>query len=140
MKKRILLYTILFFSISLPRQAMAFAGFNLSEKNQVLSTTPFEFTIEIDTENKEDVLLLWSTSTKIYFSHFEVERSSDGKNWDYLSSVQAESNSAEIINYQIVDSYAAQYSRFDKKLYYRIKNVQIDGSFDYSPVRLIQFD
>ena len=82
----------------------------------------------------------WTTSSEINGSHFEVERSSDARNWDYLSSVEAAGESSKAINYDYVDINAAKYTNTDQALYYRLKMVDRDGSYEYSDTRTVQFE
>lgn len=85
------------------------------------------FNAELQSNNS--VALSWSTSSEINASHFEVEKSQDAKSWTLLSKVNAVGNSNSENNYQIIDAES-----FVGTMYYRIKQVDIDGKFSYSLV------
>ena len=70
----------------------------------------------------------WTTAEEINVSHFEIERSTDGINFQYLTTHAATGNSTTPRSYLIDDQdvIANQY------YYYRVKAVDIDGTFDYT--------
>ncbi len=79
-----------------------------------------------------NVLVSWSTQSEQNSSMFEVERSYDGISFIKIGSVQAAGNSASIRNYQFTDINAAK-----SLIFYRIKLVDVDASYKYSPVRMV---
>lgn len=92
-------------------------------------------------KNEKSVDLYWSTSSEINASHFEVERSIDGQNWNYLGEVKAVGESSIIQNYTFLDNNLPLYSRQDHKLfYYRLNMVDNDDNQEYSEVRIARFD
>lgn len=85
-------------------------------------------------KQESSVLLKWETSTEINSSHYIIERSADAVNFSYLGEVKSENN-----------SMGAKYSLPDEKPlkgynYYRIKMVDIDGKYEYTPTRHVIFD
>lgn len=86
------------------------------------------------TKRESSVLLNWETSTEINSSHYLVEKSADAVNFSFLAEVKS-LNQLTGSKYQLVD---------DKPLtgynYYRIKMVDIDGQFKYTPTRHVIFD
>jgi len=77
---------------------------------------------------KEDYnLISWATAAEINNSHFVVEKSTDGKNWETLETVQGAGNSSDQINYSVID-----YELCIHKCYYRLNQVDIDGYNEYS--------
>ncbi len=66
--------------------------------------------------------LSWKTSLEANFSHFEIEKSAEGKSFIYIGSVTP--NGTEIYQY-----FPFQY---EDKAYYRLKMIDLDGSFEYS--------
>jgi hypothetical protein len=83
--------------------------------------------------NAKDVLTTWTTATEINNARFEVERSTDGKIFEKAGSVKGAGNSSRELNYRFVDN-----TPFEKAntttLYYRLKQVDFDGHFTYSPI------
>lgn len=77
-------------------------------------------------------LLRWETTEEIKFSHFEVERSFDGRKWHSLSKILA-----------IGMPYHYQYSDENPVTglnYYRLKMVDQDNRFEYSEIKSLEFD
>ena len=75
---------------------------------------------------KESIELIWKTDNEYSFSRFEVQRSSDGLNFDKLGSVLA-TNLSSVATYRWVDDAPLGGSN-----YYRLKMIDIDGDFKYS--------
>ncbi|OSZ80107.1 hypothetical protein CAP36_02270 [Chitinophagaceae bacterium IBVUCB2] len=92
-----------------------------------------EFKAEKTTTGK--VLLTWKTADEINSSHFDIERSLTGLSWEKIGMVITVGQPGAIQSYQLTDySPSANYN------YYRLKQVDIDNRFEYSPVRLVMFD
>jgi len=77
------------------------------------------------------VLLEWSTSSEINSQYFDIERSADGIVFNKIGTVNAAGNSSTIHNYSFTDAAAVEHN------YYRLKQVDIDGKFEYSKVIII---
>ena len=80
-------------------------------------------------------LLSWKTSQEINSHYFNVERSTDAVNFIYIGRVAAAGNSQVPVEYYFIDNYPASGLN-----YYRLKQVDIDGHFTYTPSRLVRFD
>jgi hypothetical protein len=103
-----------------------------------LPVTWLKFNATLVNSNK-DVLLTWSTATEINNSHFEVERSFDAQNFTKIGIVSSKSvggHSSSILNYDIIDNNVSKLNV--NTLYYRVKQVDFDGKFEYTPIRVIQ--
>ncbi|MBK0382849.1 T9SS type A sorting domain-containing protein [Pedobacter sp. SD-b] len=72
--------------------------------------------------------LSWQTASEVNSSHFVVEKSIDGKQFNEIGSVDAV-NTSGTHNYQFVDKDLSHYT-----VYYRLKMVDLDGTFKYSSV------
>jgi len=86
-------------------------------------------------QNDNSVLLTWKTENEINTSYFIVERSIDGSRFNSIRNVSAlggRNNQGGSFNYSITDEDAVNQS--SSKLYYRLKMVDIDGSFKYSNI------
>ncbi len=79
-------------------------------------------------ENKKDALLYWRTALELHSSHFEIERSLDGLVWNYIGELPG--NTVPTYTYQ--DHGVAL--KIDENVYYRLKQVDYDGTFEYSKV------
>jgi hypothetical protein len=84
------------------------------------------------TKANEQVYLNWSTATEINSSHYEIERSTDGVTFEKIGFETAAFNSVELINYQFIDNQPNNGIN-----YYRLKMVDADETFEYSPVRVV---
>ncbi len=78
------------------------------------------------------VQLDWATGSEDNNSHFVVERTHDGAHWETLGEVIGAGFSVEINRYQFIDE-----NPYGDINYYRIKQVDFDGEFDYSKVEII---
>ncbi|MFN7313457.1 MAG: T9SS type A sorting domain-containing protein [Bacteroidota bacterium] len=79
----------------------------------------------------EDVKLSWVTASEMNNAGFEVERSIDGMNFKKIAFVKGNINSSIVRNYGLVDEQAFVITGVNK-LFYRLKQVDLDGSFTYS--------
>lgn len=104
--------------------------------NAALPITLSAFTA---TKMGRDADLRWNTSSELNSSHFKIERSNDGRNWDYVHSVKAVGQSSTLQEYHYSDVEAIKYSNNDGQLYYRLKMTDIDGSHEYSDIRNVVF-
>lgn len=76
------------------------------------------------------VKLNWETAQEINHDYFEVERSQDLENWEIVGRVnEPEYNNQDLKRYQLVDVNAKMGIN-----YYRLRQVDLDGSFEYSKV------
>ncbi|MCE7042620.1 choice-of-anchor A family protein [Dyadobacter sp. CY312] len=81
-----------------------------------------------------DVELKWKVTEAKNFSHFVVQRSADARNFASLGQIKfVESNS----NYSYTDSPFSSESTPSKFFYYRLQQVDLDGTIDYSTVRSV---
>lgn len=83
-------------------------------------------------------LLTWSTSTEINSDFFKVERSLDGSKWETIGKVDAAGNSNRQNDYKFIDENL-KLNRDENIFYYRLKMVDLDGTYKYSEVRNILF-
>ncbi|MCX6183199.1 MAG: T9SS type A sorting domain-containing protein [Bacteroidetes bacterium] len=80
-------------------------------------------------KEKEGNLLTWSTVTEINNDHFEILRSYDGTYFESIYSVEGKGNYSGISNYSFYDD---SYNK--GVVYYRLKQIDIDGSTSYSNI------
>ena len=88
------------------------------------------------TATKKEIasLLNWATTQEINSKHFVIERSADGIVYTALATVLAAGNSFITKNYTFIDEKPHAGNN-----YYRLKMVDNDGKFEYSPVRIVNF-
>lgn len=102
-----------------------------------LNTTPLPVELVLFTANviANNVILNWKTETEINNYGFEIQRSSsnDGSvllytDWEKIDFVEGYGNSNSQKTYSYTDKNV-KYGRYA----YRLKQIDIDGSFEYSP-------
>ena len=86
-------------------------------------------------QEESTVHLAWSTASEINSDYFQVERSTDGSDFKTLSRQAAAGDSQQELTYRYTDEGAA--NRFSGTLYYRLKMVDFDGSFEYSDITAV---
>ena len=85
-------------------------------------------------QNGKTALIKWQTTEEVKSDYFVVERSIDGTNYSNLTNnIPAVGQGSSIRNYQAID-----YNPSAGINYYRLKMVDIDGSFEYSKVLTVQ--
>ncbi|MES2689193.1 MAG: T9SS type A sorting domain-containing protein, partial [Bacteroidota bacterium] len=82
--------------------------------------------------DKKDVVLTWSTASEINNKGFEIERSFDGISFDASGFVGARKNTASVSVYTYTDRGA--FKGDNAVLYYRLKQVDLNGTHAYSDV------
>jgi hypothetical protein len=79
--------------------------------------------------NNGQVALSWTTQQEVSFDHFNVERSTDGENWETLAIVKAKGYSSTATDYSYTDASSFQGTR-----YYRLQMVDIGGGSNFSKI------
>lgn len=78
---------------------------------------------------REQVELTWVTAQEINNRQFDVERSSNKKEWIVVHTITGKGSSNKVNNY-----YAKDESPLKGLSYYRLKQTDLDGSVDYSKI------
>ncbi len=92
------------------------------------STLPVVLTDISGTWNNNHVTLTWTTQTELNAASFLIEKSNDGNNWQALSLVAATGNSNMANVYYSTDAQPYTVT------YYRLKQIDKDGMYEYSKV------
>ena len=79
--------------------------------------------------------LSWTTTEETNSSHFDIQRSANGRNWVTLETVKAANESRVTTPY-----YSFDKSPFVGQNLYRLKMVDNDGTFAYSKIEALTFD
>lgn len=74
----------------------------------------------------EDVVLTWATAEEVNNDFFELHRSTDGSNFEVIGTIMGNGNSLSRKDYTFEDLFAP-----DVKTYYRLKQVDVGGDFEY---------
>ena len=118
-------------------------GFNAATSNVATVTLNFFTSISLPVNlisfdakyNKPDVGMNWSTAQEKNFSHFVIEQSTDGVNFNQLAVVFGAGESDTKKDYSYTDKTLGGRKGL---VYYRLKSVDNDGKFEYSSVRIIR--
>ena len=89
---------------------------------------PVELTYFAASKYNQKVMLEWETALELNSSHFIVERSTDGINYIPVGELSAAGESYEIQSYSFIDQNPLHEN------YYRLKQVDFDGSYEYSDI------
>jgi len=103
---------------------------------------PVELTrFDVVKKGDENALVSWQTASEVNTSHFEVERSIDnGRTWERVGIQSAQGFSANLNNYQFEDKNLKRFVYQNQLIYYRLKSVDFDQSFELSQVKNIAID
>jgi hypothetical protein len=106
-----------------------FLGVNIRSTNAPL---PVELTYFRGQSVKNGNQLLWQTATELNNKGFYTQRSKDGAKWQDLAFESGKGTSLKAHNYEWIDKVPMPGVN-----YYRLKQVDNDGSFKFSPVIVI---
>jgi len=114
-------------------ETIAFDDFTICGEAATLPVEYVSFNGELTNGSVE---LVWITASESNSSHFDIEHSSDGLNWKTLGSTAAAGDVQTQQNYSFVDSSPRKGPNF-----YRLKQVDLDGVYEYSEViRIVNGD
>jgi hypothetical protein len=82
-----------------------------------------------------DALLRWATASELHNDRFEVEASADGRAFRRIGTVAGAGTSALPHSYQLIDPAILHYG--SDLVYYRLRQVDTDGTAAYSSVRTV---
>jgi plastocyanin len=83
------------------------------------------------------VTATWQTASEENLAYFSLQKSTDGKNYVEAGRVNAIQNTGTLQSYSYKDERVDMTARY---IYYMLKTVNADGSFSFSPVRLVRND
>ena len=104
-----------------------------STEIDALPITLIAFDTRATTDNKVEVT--WATAEEINNSFFTIERSRDALNFETVGFTEGAGNSIAIIDYTFIDQ-----NPLDGVSYYRLKQTDFNGEFDYSEVSRISLN
>lgn len=86
--------------------------------------------------NEKMPTLFWVTAMEKNSAYFDIERSYDGRTFSAIGKREAAGTTSSRTNYQFVDDKLRQGTT--ATVYYRLRQVDVDGTFVYSPVRTLR--
>jgi hypothetical protein len=93
------------------------------------SFIPVELSSFSATVSGNNIMLSWITATEVNNSHFEIQRSTDGVGFENRGVIEGNGTSTEINYYSFEDRNLSA-----GKYYYRLKQVDYNGTFEFSDV------
>jgi len=114
-------------------RSLLYPGFvYLPVANACATSLPVELMDFIATGRDKDIQLTWQTSREEDNRGFEVERSQNGRDFERINWVApAPEGAAGIRDYELFDTNVIPGPLY----YYRLKQLDGDGNFTYSPIR-----
>lgn len=113
-------------------QTTSFSEFSIYSTDMDTNPLPVELLDFTGRSDNRDVRLSWITLTETNSDYFQVERSTNGEEFIMLGSVTSHGTSSQRHNYSYVDMNVQS-----TIYYYRLKMVDFDGSYEYSPTILV---
>jgi hypothetical protein len=114
-----------------------FGVFGVTGKGANLTMTPLP--VELLSFNavskSNQVELNWVTATEINNEKFVIERSLNGSTWNEIGQVKGSGNSSTLLQYNFTDS---QPNTSASQVYYRLKQIDFDGTFAYSKLQVVK--
>jgi Secretion system C-terminal sorting domain len=96
---------------------------------------PIELLYFRATAISDKVIVNWRTLSEVNNDYFIIERSSDGVHFNEIGKVDGAGNANTAIDYQFDDIHF-----LNGTSYYRLKQVDYDGSFSYSDLATVNID
>lgn len=110
-----------------------FSPFTLAS-NSFENPLPVELISFTASLKQEVVELIWQTESEIQNAKFELEKSQDAIDWSTLSIHKGAGNSNRKLTYSTIDL-----NPLDGTNYYRLKQIDFDGSYTFSNVISIDY-
>lgn len=99
------------------------------------SLLPVHFASFYISKSGDNIQLSWSTGNETGNSHFDVERSFNGVQWQKIAEVTAAGNSNNTNNYNYHDKNVS-----NPVVYYRLRQVDINSRATYSSIKMIRLN
>ncbi len=129
-------YNDLGHSISINSSASQSACTTETSFQEESSFLPVELVrFNIKKQNNQTVICSWQTYSEINNKGFYLERSIDGRNFENITWINGQGNSSEVNYYEYID-----YNLSSNKYYYRLKQEDFDGTFNYSNIKIIHLE
>jgi len=94
----------------------------------LLPVEMIDFNVE---EKSGDAILDWSTASEVNNDYFVIERSVNASRWVEMARVEGHGTTNQVHDYTHTDNFIEK----GKTYYYRLKQYDYDGTFDFSVIR-----
>ncbi|MES2773579.1 MAG: T9SS type A sorting domain-containing protein [Bacteroidota bacterium] len=85
-----------------------------------------------------DVVLHWSTASEINHHSYELERSTDGRNFKSFAAIAGAGNSSTVSHYSEIDAAVLINYKNAERIYYRLKMIGTNGLISYSQIVIVR--
>ncbi|MEL6252401.1 MAG: T9SS type A sorting domain-containing protein [Bacteroidota bacterium] len=85
--------------------------------------------------NEKHVRLDWQTLSERNNDYFSLERSDSGVEWENIANIPGAGNYSSLSTYSHTD-----YLPYDGLSYYRLKQIDFDGRFSFSPIKQVNIE
>ncbi|QQS38293.1 MAG: T9SS type A sorting domain-containing protein [Ignavibacteriales bacterium] len=102
-----------------------------SNWRSIRGVIPVEFIIFSGSQSLSKIDLIWSTASELNNQGFEIERSTNKTDWIKKGFISGQGTTTEQQNYSFTDDINGINV---PKLYYRLKQIDFDGSYEYSEI------
>jgi len=86
-------------------------------------------------KQNRNIQLFWETATEVQNEGFEILKSNNGKDWEKIGFVNGRGESEVNVQYEFLDT-----NPFSGYNYYRLRQIDFDGAFEYSDIRVASFE
>ncbi len=100
--------------------------------DDAFTTLPLQWGTISAYRQSSTVKIDWTTQQESNVSHFAIERTEDGRNWSLVADHISATNTLSEHYYSEPDNAAPS-----SRLFYRVKQTDIDGRATYSPVAMV---
>ena len=97
--------------------------------NGILPLQLIEFYLS---QNPRDILLKWMTEDEFNFDYFEVQKSTDGYDFEPIAQIQGKGGLGNQQHYQFQDKESR-----NGTFYYRLKMLDLDGRYQFSDIIVV---
>jgi hypothetical protein len=109
----------------------SFSLFTIDGASQTAALLPVELLyLSAKATNNESIVLEWATATEINNEGFEIQRSTNGVDFNTIGWQQGFGNYSGKLNYSFTDYAVANNVNY----YYRLKQMDFDGQYEYSKI------
>jgi len=109
----------------------AVSGCTFTQQPQGLPVELVSFQAE---KKGSESMLSWKTASEINNSHFEIERSDDGRSFEFIGEIDGRGTTTSLEAYEFVDATPLKGVN-----YYRLKQVDYNGDYEYTDIRTVEF-
>ncbi|MFK8007862.1 MAG: T9SS type A sorting domain-containing protein [Saprospiraceae bacterium] len=101
---------------------------------EISAALPVELTSFDAKKSDEEVILNWNTASEINNDYFEIEHSNDGTDFTRIGNMEGKGQSNLSNDYRFIDAQPNNGLN-----YYRLKQVDFDGKYEYSDIVFVDF-